>query len=191
MKTYEVGDTIAGRRIRDFVNLSNGWRVLKTDGSKSTNDFIVRTIYQWSPRVRSYVPKHAHFTIDLYGKICDDKIAAMDVFWAIIEVWKGKRVSSVLKQYHSSTQHLAGYSIEYILYALDWILDQEDINFTSRPVAKQTELNAILGQLKIKTPKGRLGSELGVSLLCDIVSGKHPVDAFFRVGLDVLPRWRR
>jgi hypothetical protein len=188
MRTYKIGDKIRGREIFDLVHLSNGWIVLKTEDSKSPKDFRVRTIYQRHPRDRSYVPKHAHFAIDFYGKICANKKTAMVVLKAITEIWHGNPVDVVLKKYEGRVEKLPGYKLEYILYALNWILEQEDINFTSRPDKKQLELDEILGQLRIKVPSGRLGSELAISLFCSIALGQHPVNAFIGAGLDVLPR---
>ena len=71
------------------------------------------------------------------------------------------------------------------------ILEQEDINFVGRPKNKQKQLDEILKIQKVTTPKGRKGSELAISLFCDIANGTHPVEAFIKANLDVLPRKRR
>lgn len=86
---------------------------------------------------------------------------------------------------------LPGYDIEYILYALKWILDQEDVNFTGRPEKKQQQLDEICKKQEVFTPSGRKGSQLAISLFCDLASGSHPVEAFHRANLDVLPRMRK
>ncbi|MEM3637974.1 MAG: hypothetical protein QXX17_00055 [Conexivisphaerales archaeon] len=183
--TPQLGDRFRGKRILDSVKLSNGWVILKTEDSKSTKDFKVKTIYQTKPRIRSYTPKHAHFAIDLYGKICADREKAKKVFDAIIEVWSGKPPNQVIARHN--VQGLPGYDLEYVLYALNWILEQEDINFKGRPLKKQQEIDDLLRQLGVNTPSGRAGSELAISLLCNIVLGVHPVEAFMRANLDVLP----
>jgi len=154
MKTYRIGDKIRGKEIYDLVILSNGWIVLKTEDSISPNDFRVRTIYQHTPRERSYIPKHAHFAVDFYGKVCSNKNLAMTVFQAIIDIWNGKTVKSVLKKYGEKSSKLPGYTLEYILYALRWILEQEDINFWGRTAKKQLELDGMLNQLNVKAPPG-------------------------------------
>ena len=190
MSELKVGGTLGGKRIRDVVKLSNGWFVVKTDDSKSPRDFKVRTVWQLKPRKRYFTPKHAHFAIDFYGKLCADKEKAMKVFDAIIEVWHNKPVKEVLEKYEEEVKDLPGYDLEYILYALKWILEQEDINFQGRPEKKQKQLDEILSKVGVKTPAGREGSELAISLFCDIASGTHPVEAFIKANLDVIPRKR-
>ncbi len=187
MMNFEIGVRFRGKAILDVIHLSNGWIILKTENAKSAKDFRVKTVYQVSPTVRSYTPKHAHFAIDFYGKVCADRSAAEKVLRAIIEVWKREPVVNVLSQYQRQVTGLPGYSLEYILHALNWILEQEDINFVGRPPQKQQELDSVLGRLDIVVPPGRLGSELAISLFCSIVDGEHPVDAFIRANLDVLP----
>jgi len=56
----------------------------------------------------------------------------MKVLEAIIAVWHGRTVQDVLNEYQDFVFQLPGYSLEYILYALKWILEQEDVNFTGR-----------------------------------------------------------
>lgn len=188
MKKLLVGGTLRGKRIREIIELSNGWYLVKTDNTKSLRDFKVRTVWRLRPRIRYFTPKHAHFAIDFYGKLCADKEKAMKVFRAIIEVWHNKSVEEVLKKYQSDVATMPGYDLEYILYALKWILEQEDINFRGRPESKQKQLDEILKKVDVETPVGREGSELAISLLCDIASGTHPVDALLRANLDVVPR---
>lgn len=187
MGSFQIGESFRGKTIIDAVFLSNGWIILKTENTKLARDFKVKTVYQVFPTVRSYTPKHAHFAIDFYGKFCADKKAAMDVFQAIIDIWNHKVIHHTLRQYNALVMKLPGYPLEYILYALAWILEQEDINFKDRPAEKQKELDEILKQLGIKVPPGRLGSQLAISLFCHIALGKHPVEAFILANLDVLP----
>lgn len=184
-----VGDRWWGKKIREIVRLSNGWYVIKTENRKSEKDFKVKTIFSLKPR-HSLTPKHAHFAIDFYGKLYADREGAMDVFKAVIEMWGGKTIEELLAIYREPTQHLPGYPLEYILYALRWILEQEDINFRGRPEKKQKQLDEICNKQDVTVPKGRLGSQLACSLLCNIASGKHPVDALLDANLDVLPRKR-
>jgi hypothetical protein len=186
---FEIGDKWRGKAIYDRVGLSNGWVILKTENHKSVNDFKVRTVKSFKPR-RSYTPKHAHFAIDFYGKLCSDEAKALNVLKAIIEVWHNVKVEQALLRYDGLTQELPGYSLEYILYALNWILEQEDINFTGRPVKKQQELDIICAKQNVATPPARKGSQLAISLLCDIANGTHPVEALLNANLDVQPRRR-
>jgi len=190
MIQLEIGKKFRGKEIKDIVKLSNGWYLIKTENSKSVQDFKVKTIFSLKP-LRSLTPKHAHFAIDFYGKLCANKEKAMKVFNAIIDVWSGESVEEVLKKYGSEVKDLPGYDLEYILYALKWILEQEDINFTGRPQKRQQQLDEILRKQGIITPEGRKGSELAISLFCDIASGTHPVEAFIKANLDVIPIKRR
>jgi hypothetical protein len=175
------------RRILDVKHLSNGWFLLRTEDSKTPNDFRVRTVYQLEPRPRSLTPKHAHFMIDFFGKLREDHDKGMKVFQAIIDVWNGKDIAQTLKQYQSQVEGLYGYKLEYILYALDWILKQEDINFQGRPAKKQEELNETMKRSNVTPLQSRLGSHLAISLLCNVAQGMHPVEAFIRAQLDVIP----
>ncbi|MGC9059392.1 MAG: hypothetical protein ACP5H3_03255 [Candidatus Aenigmatarchaeota archaeon] len=191
MSELKVGEILGGKRILEVVKLSNGWYVVKTENTKSSRDFKVKTIWQLKPRMRYFTPKHAHFAIDFYGKLCANKEKAMKVFDAIIEVWHNKSVKEVLEKYKEKIKGLPGYDLEYILYTLKWILEQEDINFYGRPKNKQKQLDEILDKVRVKTPKGRKGSELAVSLFCDIATGTHPVEAFIKANLDVIAKIKR
>lgn len=186
IKKIEIGEKIRGKKILAKIELNNGWIIIKTENKKSEKDFKVKTIYQTEP-LKYYTPKHAHFAIDLYGKICNNKEKAKKVFEAIIKIWQGEAVKEVLKKYEKEVKNLPGYDLEYILYALNWILEQEDINFRSRPKKRQKELDEIFEELKIKVPKDREGSQLAISLLGNIVLGFHPVEALLKSNLDVLP----
>lgn len=190
MKEINIGEKWRGKKIREFVKLSNDWYVIKTDNTKTKADFKVRTVFSIKPR-HSMTPKHAHFAIDLYGKICADREKGLRVLKAVDELWHGNLVTEVLKKYRQEIDDLPGYTLEYFLYALRWILDQEDINFAGRPDKKQRELDDICEQQGVLVPSGRKGSQLAVSLLCDIANGAHPVEALLRANLDVLPRRRR
>ncbi|MDI6890507.1 MAG: hypothetical protein QMC83_06125 [Thermodesulfovibrionales bacterium] len=184
-----IGDKWRGKIIREVINLSNGWIVIKTDNKKSTRDFKVKTITSFKPR-RSFTPKHAHFAIDFYGKLCADIWKTLNLLKAIVEVWYEKPIERVIKRYKNKTTGLPGYNLEYILYALKWILEQEDINFKGRPDEKQKELDDICKKQKVRPVPERKGSQLAISLLCDISNSTHPVDALLKANLDVKPLFR-
>jgi hypothetical protein len=44
----------------------------------------------------------------------------------------------------------------------------------------------MLSKTDVTAPPGREGSQLAVSLFSDIAAGEHPVEAFYRVGIDVV-----
>lgn len=182
-KKVKIGDTIRGKKVKDIVNLSNGWQVVKTENGKSPHDFKVKIINPTHPI--GLTIKHAHFAIDFYGKICQDKVKALTVFEALVKVWQGEDIKKVMEKYESQTYNLSGYSLEYILYSLNWILEQEDINFEGRPIKKQKELDYKLEKGGVKTPKEKKGSQLAIALFCDIASGIHPVESFYGTGLRI------
>ncbi|MFN4197140.1 MAG: hypothetical protein ACK4FM_03945 [Caldimicrobium sp.] len=189
----KVGDYLGKgknkKKILEIVQLSNGWILVKTENSKSKNDFKVRTIYE-PEKLKFYTPKHAHFAIDFYGKLCYNKEKAEKVFRAIIEVWQTNSVKDVLKKYQKELTDLPGYNLDYILYALKWILEQEDINFKGRPEKLQQMLNEKCKLAKVNVPQNRKGSQLAISLFCDIFLGVHPVEALLSANLDIVPKFR-
>ena len=185
----KTGGVFRGRRILDEKKLSNGWYIIKVEGTKSPRDFKVIVIYSIQPR-RFFTPKHAHFAIDLYGKLCADRSKARAVLDAVVEVWRGEPVEAVLNRYRERVEGLPGYDLEYILYALNWILEQEDINFTGRSPEKQEELDNVCRECGVTAPPDRRGSQLAIALLCSIILGKHPVEALLEANLDIKPRRR-
>jgi len=187
MREIRVGEYLRKKKILDLVQLSNGWYVIKTEDSKSARDFKVKTIFQTTPRIRSLTPKHAHFVIDFYGKLCANREKAMEVFEAIVEIWNKKPVRDIVGKHQNFVNELPGYKLEYILHALNWILEQEDVNFTGRPDNRQQEINDILRKCNMTPLSERSGSQLAMSLFCNVSLGLHPVEAFIRANLDVLP----
>lgn len=110
----------------------------------------------------------------------------MQVLDAIIEVWRGKPVEEVLRRFQAVS--LPGYSLEYMLYALRWIFEQEDINFKGRSRRKQEEIDEVLDRCGVDKENSPRGSELPMALFCNIALGLHPVEAFIKANLDVVPR---
>lgn len=184
MKKPKIGENLRGKRIKAIRRLSNGWYVVKTDNKFSKRDFKVKTIFSTKP-LRYMTSKHAHFAIDLYGKICSDKKRSKLVLKAIVDVWHREKIKAVLEKYQNRVTGLPGYSLEYILSALEWILQQEDINFKGRSDRKQKELDEICGVQNVIVPKRRKGSQLAIALLCDIVNGTHPVKALRNANLRI------
>ncbi|MDW7998239.1 MAG: hypothetical protein RMI30_02155, partial [Thermodesulfovibrio sp.] len=112
----------------------------------------------------------------------------LNLLRAIYELWNSRNPQEVYNKYKDKISDLPGYPIEYIIFALDWILEQEDINFESRPRRKQEELDKICSMQNITTPDGRHGSQLAIALLCDVANGTHPVEALLKANLDIKPR---
>jgi hypothetical protein len=183
----EPGKYLGRKRILEVVKLSSGWILVKTENKKSLSDFLVKTITD----KRKFTPKHAHFLIDFYGKLCQDKENARRIFEAIIRLWEREGpVQKILTEtllLLKNPENIAGYDLEYILHALKWILEQEDINFTGRPPKLQQELDEKLQKAGITVPPGREGSQLAIGMFCDVLNGIHPVEALIRAGLDIVP----
>jgi len=74
--------------------------------------------------------------------------------------------------------------------ALNWISEQEDINFKGSPIKKQKELDKICKKQNVPVPKGREGSQLTIALLCDVANGTYPVEALLKGNLDIKPKNR-
>lgn len=183
VRKARIGQRIRGKKVLDVVNLSNEWQILKTEDTKSAQDFRVKIRNPKHPQ--GLTIKHAHFAIDFFGKLCQNKQKALKVLEAIARTWHGRDINELLEKYQPQTKQLAGYTLEYILYALNWILEQEDINFSGRPSRKQIELDEKIKRQGIETPQGRRGSQLAIALFCDIASGVHPVEAFYSAGLRI------
>jgi hypothetical protein len=49
MIQLEIGKKFRGKEIKDIVKLSNGWYLIKTENSKSAQDFKVKTIFSLKP----------------------------------------------------------------------------------------------------------------------------------------------
>ena len=96
-------------------------------------------------------------------------------------------MTDLTTRYAPQAQGLPGYELEYILCALEWILEQEDINFRGRPPALQKRLDAELQSAGVRVPPGREGSQLAMVLLLQVAKGRYPVEAMLEASLDVLP----
>ncbi|MCX8202181.1 MAG: hypothetical protein N3H84_08820, partial [Candidatus Caldarchaeum sp.] len=106
----------------------------------------------------------------------------------IVNMWnRSETPNAIIEGYRNDLNDLPGYPLEYIIHALNWILEQEDANFTGRPPRRQEELDEVMKRFGIFTPRGREGSQLAVSHFCNIASGMHPVEALMRANLDILP----
>jgi hypothetical protein len=185
-----VGETWWGNEVLEVRELSmEGWIVFKVPGRISEDDFIVKVINPDHPRGISV--QHAHFALDLYGKLNNDQEAAREVFEGVIEIWQGKSPKPVLEKVDKAVDALPGYDLEYFLFTYNWILDQEDINYAAggdRGEKKQAQIDALLESVGVEKAGGREGSQLAISLLCDIVTGEHPVEALRRADLIIRPR---
>jgi len=56
-----------------------------------------------------------------------------------------------------------------------------------RPDSRQREIDEIFQKCNVTPPSDRPGSQLAMSLFCNVALGLHPVEAFIRANLDVLP----
>ena len=202
---FESGDNVSMPRIRagEFIgrgpsrariietrSLSNGWVLVKTEGQKRPGDFMVRVVTRTVPTIRSFSPKIGHFAVDLFGKLRTSRNDGVEAFNAIIESWKGSSVEKTLEDTRAKLGNAWGYPIEYVLFALDWLLRSEDINFNGRNEEEQSSLDEVLRKAGVEPVQNRHGSELAIALFCDIFGGAHLVDALRKTGLDVIPAKR-
>lgn len=183
----EVGDTSNGDEILEVKELSDNQTLIRTEGTLSDEDFRVKLINEHHPR--GVTVKHAHFAIDFFGKLQYDREIGGRVLQSLVDIWHGNAVEEKIDEWRNSPSQegLPGYNLDYIFYAMAWILEQEDINYEpdGRDASKQREIDEILRQQDVITPEGRKGSELAISLFCDIANGTHPVEAFYRVNLRI------
>ncbi len=158
-------------KILSAVELSDGRLILKVRNKKGAGDFVVKVFNPLAGRKgRLFTPKHAHFAIDLYGKLCANKELTHELFREMEKVYKKeKSAKELIEELKASGrfqafQELPGYDFEYILYCLELIYEQEDINY----------------------PPPKKGRALAWQLLEDIVlRGMHPVEAMLKSGLRI------
>ena len=159
------GDYMA-RNILAQKKLSDGTILWKEPGKKGQHDFVVKA--KPPGRKRGYTPKHAHFLIDFYGKLCYSEEVGKLLFDLITDVYKKKPANQVLNSIDIETKrkidNAPGYSLEFILHALEWIFEQEDINYP---------------------PPDYKGRAQAYQMFVDVMNGMHPVDAMKRAGLRI------
>ena len=77
MKKVVVGQERRDQKVLEILGFSNGWQLSKWTGSKRTkkpkslNDFVMKVTSLDHPL--GWAIKHAHFAIDFYGKLCQEK----------------------------------------------------------------------------------------------------------------------
>lgn len=173
--------------------LGDGRLVLKVRDKCGAGDFKVVIC---DPRTgRRFTPKHAHFAIDMYGKLCCDKHLTRKLLEAIEWVYNGRPASEVISELSKQGilkqfDELPGYKIDYILHCLELIFEQEDVNFERRLCERGGELpevrKTLLRQGLISEEEARSGRFLAWRLLKRVVAeGFHPVEAMLEAGLRI------
>ncbi len=187
MKRVVTGQERGDQKVLEILDLSNGWQLSKWTGTKKTkkpkspNDFVVKVISPDHPL--GFAITHRHFAIDFYGKLCQENNKGLLLLKAMEKLWHSQDADAVLQKYQQQLRGLVGYGLEYFMKSLNWILEQEDINFAGRTPKKQTELDKKIQAHGFTVPQGREGSQLAIAMFCDIASGVHPVEAFYSAGL--------
>ncbi|USH00039.1 hypothetical protein K1720_00680 [Thermococcus argininiproducens] len=145
----------------------NDFKISTKNGKKSPNDFIIQAKFRGNKRL--FTPKHAHFVIDFYGKLCYNKEIAKKLFNAIKKVYSGESPEKVLTDMNpddiKQINNAPGYPIEYILYTLWLIFEQEDINYPRS--------------------EGYKGRQQPYQMFQDVLNGIHPVNAMKKTGLRI------
>lgn len=161
-----------GKEILEERKLPDGTRVFTIRGKKSARNFIVKAevpvVKAEVPIGKIITPKHAHFVIDLYGKLCSSKDVGRITFRAIEKVFEGSPAEEVLNKMDEGEKAKIngspGYSIEYILNCLELIFVQEDVNYP---------------------PPSYKGRRLAFDMLKDVMEEIHPVEAMLKAGLRI------
>lgn len=162
------------KRILEERILSDG-RIIRTyPGTKGPKDFILKAT---SLRTgREMTPKHAHFVIDFYGKICSSKKDALLEFELIGRIYQGEKAKGILSSLSTKDKNkiasLPGYNIEYILNCLELIFKQEELNYPSN-------------KINPRTGKYFEGKRFTFGMFEDVVNGTHPVEAMKKKGLRI------
>jgi hypothetical protein len=162
--------------------LSDGTWLFQVGNGKGIGDFIVKAVL---PTGKQITPKHAHFAIDMYGKLRSNRGATARLLGAVEAVFRGATASKALAGLDGAVlNRLPGYSAEYILNALEWIFRQENVNWkrdiAGKPVPR-IRLTLIRHGILARGESNR-GSALAIALLRQVVRrGVHPVEAMLQV----------
>ena len=88
----------------------------------------------------------------------------------------------------SEWEQLPGYSVEYVLSALEFIFEQEDVNWNRDMAGKPLPdlRKALIRSGSLTEDEAKRGSALAIYLLRRVVrDGVHPVAALLEVGLRI------
>jgi len=145
----------------------NDFRLKVIDkGGKSERDFIIKAKFRGK---REFTPKHAHFLIDFYGKLCYSTEIGQSLFKLITQLYLGKTPDEILSSLDPITRKLLnsapGYPIEYILYSLWLLFEVEDVNYPPS--------------------QGKNGRKQPYQMFVDVMNGMHPVNAMKKAGLRI------
>jgi len=175
-----VAPQVGYQTVEEVRELSGDTYLFKTKGDKGDEDYQVRIR---NDNHRAYSIEYTRFAIDLAMKYHGDREKANKVFDAIVRVWSGEDADGLLNEYDEDVASLPGYDLEFILHALDWIMENEDAIFTERSDRKQAEIDEKLDEHGITKPSERAGSQLAMGLFAGIVAGNHPVDELYDADL--------
>lgn len=174
-----IAPQVGYQTVEEVRKLSGDTYLFKTKGEKGDEDYQVRIRNE---KHRAYSIEYTRFAIDLAMKYHDDREKANEVFDAIVRAWSGENVDDLLDEY-DGVDDLPGYDLEFVLYALDWIMANEDAIFGGRSDDKQAEIDEKLAEHGIEKPSDRDGSQLAIGLFAGIIAGNHPVDELYDVDL--------
>lgn len=150
-----VAPQVGYQTVEEVQKLSEDTYLFKTKGNKGDDDYQVRIRNE---KHRAYSIEYTRFAIDLAMKYHNDRKKANQVFDSVVRAWSGEDVDDLLEEYAEDADDLPGYDLEFILYALDWIMENEDAIFEGRSDNKQEEIDEKLAAHDIKKPSNREGS---------------------------------
>jgi len=176
-------------KILEQRKLRDGRLVLKVKDKFGAGDFKVVIC---DPRTgKKFTPKHAHFAIDLYGKLCRDECLTRQLLEAISKVYNGQPAFAVIADLEKGGilrhfDQLPGYKTDYILHCLELIFEQEDVNFERRGGQLPRLRRILLRKGLASEEEVKRGRFLAWRLFRRIVvEGIHPVEAMLEAGLRI------
>lgn len=175
-----IAPQVGYQTVEEVRELSGETYLFKTKGDKGDEDYQVRIRNE---KHRAYSIEYTRFAIDLAMKYHSDREKANKVFDSIVRAWGREDIDSLLAEYANNVDSLPGYDLEFILHALDWIMENEDAIFGERSDNKQEQINQKLATHDIEKPRDRAGSQLAMGLFAGIVAGNHPVDELYDADL--------
>jgi hypothetical protein len=175
-----IAPQVGYQTVEAVQEVSENTYLFKTKGDKGDEDYQVRIRNE---KHRAYSIEYTRFAIDIAMKYQNDREKANEVFDAIVRAWDGEEIDDVLDEY--DIESLPGYDLDFILYALDWIMENEDKIFHERGRSdnKQEQIDEKLAEHDIEKPSDREGSQLAMGLFAGIIAGNHPVDELYDADL--------
>ena len=180
---------VPDEQVLERRRLSDGTWLFRVADGKGAGDFIVRAVNTVG---RELTPKHAHFAIDVYGKLCSNETLAESLLVSVDRLFAGAGAETILTEMGqglvAELDVQPGFSTEYILHSLELIFAQENVNWDRDMVDKPLPSirRSLLSRKVLTVDESTRGSGLAIALLRQIVRHRvHPVEAMTELGLRI------